>query len=100
MGLNNATITPKTHPGHPIVGHHYAGCSDATHHTEIFLCNRYDLDLGYWLTNIANPHDEVLADVSDMGRASVKAHDRGDHWYIWRWCQRATKVQTSPAIAD
>ena len=76
----------------PLVGRHFAGYSNVAERTAVFLCDGFDPKLGYWLVNVADPEDRILAYPSELGADYLPARDRGDHWYVWRSGERLPKV--------
>jgi len=81
----------------PQVGRHFAGYSSRSECTAVFYCEGYDPSLGYWLVNLADPGDRILAYPSELGTDYLPARDRGDHWYVWRSGERLPKSISNAA---
>lgn len=85
-------ITPKTHPNHSTVGHHYAGYSFGYSRTEIYFCDSYDPRLGYWMTNVNDPADRRNVSERAIGGTFHEATERGTHWWVRSWDSRVEKA--------
>jgi hypothetical protein len=62
--------TPETHPDHSVVGHLYRGPT-YDRGPQIYYCDSYDSEIGFWMTNVA--------DATDRRNVSERAIDRTFH---------------------
>ena len=85
-------ITPATHPKHHTVGHHYAGTNWSRVRTEIYYCDSYDPQQGFWMTNVNDPADRKNVSERAIDRTFMEAEDRGAHWWVSRWSSRHDKA--------
>lgn len=77
--------TPQTHPDHHTVGHYFGGHSYKTQSTQVYFCDSYDPEIGYWLTNVNDPEDRKNVSERAIGRTYHMAEDKGDYYWITQW---------------
>lgn len=75
-----AVKTPTTHPDHPTVGHHFSGVNWRRNRTEVYFCDSYDPQIGYWMTNVYDPADRKNVSERAIERTFHHVEEREDHW--------------------
>lgn len=51
----------------------------------IYLCDSYDQNHGFWLTQVDDPSNRRNVSERAIGRTFHEAYDRGDHWDVSKW---------------
>jgi hypothetical protein len=92
----SSLITPKTHPDHPVVGHHFGGYLSSEKRTAVYFCESHDPNHGYWLRQVDNPEHRINISERAIGRTYYEAHDCGDHWSVSLWNVEVPKRPSEP----
>ncbi len=83
--------TALSHPDHPIVGRFWGAHSFKHDKTQVYYCDSYDSEIGYWMTNIHDHSDRVNISERAPMRTWWPAEDKGDHFFIVQWGVRFPK---------
>lgn len=84
--------TPQTHPDHPVVGRYWGAHSFKHYKTQVFYCDSYDSNIGYWMTNIADLSDRTNISERAIWRTWWPATDHGEHFFICQWGVKISKT--------
>jgi hypothetical protein len=70
----------RTVKTHHTVGHHFSGTNWNRVRTEIYFCDSYEENHGYWMTNVNDPADRKNVSDRAIDRTFHRVEERDTYW--------------------